>query len=274
MWHAIYIYIHDVWTQEKLMLALKNLLNASGEPWFFIKYWHGGPHLRVRFKDAGASIKIEEIINHFLAANKMESLNRDAYYQAIHFDGEDIDQDTLPWYEPGTYFYTPYEPETERYGTGRLLSLNEDVFHASSQLAVKAFETIPKFNTRIVFAVYLMKRIMAATIGFDTEYLYRYESYWKTMAGNIKENKHVMHEIIKLVFESESLFIFLEEEIRELIRRIQIIRKESDQFTYMLSSQMHMNNNRISITPAYEYIISKSIGEYLHGKMADTKQQV
>ena len=40
---------------------------------------------------------------------------------------------------------------------------------------------------------------------------------------------------------------------------------------YITSSQIHMMNNRISVTPDFEYIITREMGEWLGEKMENSK---
>ena len=40
---------------------------------------------------------------------------------------------------------------------------------------------------------------------------------------------------------------------------------------YITSSQIHMMNNRISVTPDFEYIIKREMGEWLGEKMENSK---
>ncbi len=272
IWHTIYIYCHETVKQEELMVKLKRILDKSKEKWFFIKYWHGGPHVRLRFQeqDEQFRVELEEEIKNFFKNNKVNNVDRDVFYSFNNFDGEDVDPDTLPWYESGDYFYTEYIPEIRRYGEGNILEMNESIFHASSLLALKVFEKALSYNSRIVLAAYIIKRILSETISLDMDFLDQYQAYWKSMAGKLKkENTQALQKIMHMVMEEQLPFSFLEENIDMLIDNMIILKQElaMDEFKYVLSSQIHMMNNRISVTPELEYVISKNMREYIYEKM-------
>ena len=74
MWKSIYIYCHDVWVQEKLLLELRPLLDETKKRWFFIKYWYGGPHIRLRFEEQSEEFfkKIDTTVSRFFQKNRVE----------------------------------------------------------------------------------------------------------------------------------------------------------------------------------------------------------
>ena len=80
-WESLYIYCHNIEFQEKLMMELEPILDRMTEGWFFIKYWRGGPHIRLRFHDSGENIKeeIEGAVDKFFENNKVDNLDRDIY---------------------------------------------------------------------------------------------------------------------------------------------------------------------------------------------------
>ena len=161
-WKSLYIYCHSLDAQELLMIALEPTLNKMTDKWFFIKYWRGGPHLRLRFLDARIEIKdeIENVITSFFEENKVYNIGRVEYYKNISFDGEEEDEEALPWFESGTWFYEDYIPETERYGDGKLLEISENIFYYSSQLALEIFKNVRGINKRIVISSYIMYHLL------------------------------------------------------------------------------------------------------------------
>lgn len=153
-WESLYIYCHNIEFQEKLMMELEPILDRMTEGWFFIKYWRGGPHIRLRFHDSGENIKeeIEGAVDKFFENNKVDNLDRDIYYSRISFDGKEEDSSKLPWHESGTCFYEDYIPEYERYGDGKLMEISENIFYHSSRLALSIFKNVKGINKRIVLS--------------------------------------------------------------------------------------------------------------------------
>ncbi|MGN0396190.1 MAG: lantibiotic dehydratase C-terminal domain-containing protein [Coprococcus sp.] len=276
-WESLYIYCHNIQYQELLILELEPVLEKMTDKWFFIKYWRGGPHIRLRFWDSRTEIKreIEEKICDFFKKNSVSDLNRDEYYKHVSFDGENPDEKTLPWYKSGTYFYEDYIPETERYGEGKLLEISESIFNYSSKMAVSIFKSINGINNRIVVSSYIMYHFLKYNNGLTSQFLKSYQNYWKTM---VSTEPKVKNEVMRNVFEnieSEKIkFGFLDEQLDNIYKEFDSIRELTNEMglLYVLSSQCHMMNNRISVTPEFEYIISKQMGDWISEKMENNRR--
>ncbi|MFR9795078.1 lantibiotic dehydratase C-terminal domain-containing protein [Streptomyces sp. MS06] len=120
----------------------------SEHPWFFVRYWQGGPHLRLRIAGLGdeeargvtetlrraadavdAEVPAERRLTQADYASSVGSLAR---------TGEGagpLDQGVL--LPPGVV-RAAYVPENGRYGGAGLMPLSEDLFHRSSVLALGA----------------------------------------------------------------------------------------------------------------------------------------
>ena len=270
MWKSIYIYCHDVWVQEKLLLELRPLLDETKKRWFFIKYWYGGPHIRLRFEEQSEEFfkKIDTTVSRFFQKNRVEDLQPEQFYSFVTFREEHEGEKELPWYGSGTILEEEYVPETERYGTGEVLAASEEMFCRSSKLAMHLFLIAKKQNTRIIFSMYFLYQILRKTGVNMEEFLQRYEAYWKTghdgkMHLSTESMKHVMEKIRG----EEIDFHIFDSEMEELVEGALEIKKlvSEEAFSYILSSQVHMMNNRISVTTDFEYEIAKIMREVLYG---------
>lgn len=85
--------------------------------WFYVRYWEGGPHLRVRARDATVDL-----------AARLRSLVAEADHP--------VTAGSADWLPHGDVRETPYEPEVARYGGPEALPVAEDVFCRSTEVAV------------------------------------------------------------------------------------------------------------------------------------------
>jgi Lantibiotic biosynthesis dehydratase C-term len=127
--------------------------DGSVHRWFYLRYWEGGPHLRVRaatLPDRGESVT--GALRDGLAGWHMppSTLSATEYRQiAEHLaraEGRtDYERDLLP---PGTVRAVPYRPEHEVYGDGATLAAAERHFVESSALALDVLATAPTQGVR------------------------------------------------------------------------------------------------------------------------------
>ncbi|MCH0561743.1 thiopeptide-type bacteriocin biosynthesis protein [Streptomyces sp. MUM 2J] len=121
---------------------------GGNHPWFFVRYWQGGPHLRLRIAglDDEAAQGVEDLLHRAVADVDAEvpaerRLTQADYASAVGSlarTGEGtgpLDPGAL---RPPGVVRAAYAPENERYGGAGLMPLSEDLFHRSSALALRA----------------------------------------------------------------------------------------------------------------------------------------
>ncbi|MFC5289964.1 thiopeptide-type bacteriocin biosynthesis protein [Actinokineospora guangxiensis] len=127
-WTSLHLHVHwsAAQTDEFLTGTLGPMLDARaadgllGE-WFFIRYWMGGPHLRVRATGVADAAELAAALRAAVAA------------------GPAPEGEPRPgWTAHGTVLAVPYEPETQRYGGEEPLPIAEKVFAASTRAALRA----------------------------------------------------------------------------------------------------------------------------------------
>ncbi|EFL19626.1 predicted protein [Streptomyces sp. C] len=136
-----------------------------GRPWFFVRYWQAGPHLRLRIAglapdEAHATERrLREALPGAAALRDGEAPVGDAAFgreaQRLARAGED--GSALP---PGTpplptgVYGAAYEPEYERYGGEGLMPLSESLFTLSSTLVLGFLASRPRGRrARALFAL-------------------------------------------------------------------------------------------------------------------------
>lgn len=260
-WTSLHVWCHGIGPQEDLVTELAPLLDTGENPWFFVKYWYGGPHVRLRWSDPCPHLRheVEQRVKAFFDGRTLLEADRDRFYAAVSFDGEDLDPSSLPWYANGTVLEVPYVPETERYGSGELMYLSEDAFAASSALAVTVFRSSRSLTTRVALAAVILVRTLTALGILDDAFLRRYTDYWRSIATPLPEGDPLrLGAVIDGAMSSPVLPDSLEPLMTTLINSLLRIRQPltDDALRYVAASHCHMTNNRLSVTPTYEYQIA------------------
>ncbi|WP_431868371.1 thiopeptide-type bacteriocin biosynthesis protein [Nocardiopsis eucommiae] len=170
-WSAVYVYLHrsradiDTFLLDHLAPEAERLVSSGrAAAWFFLRYWDGGPHLRVRFLDADPDAVAE-------FAERVRALAKETSAAALDLDSEayyaDLPQaDPARWYADGDVTEAVYEPETERYGGPRALEACEDFFVVSTRIALAVLRSAPHQHQRQVVAVDLTS-LAFGVLGFD-----------------------------------------------------------------------------------------------------------
>lgn len=227
-WHAYHIFYHRFDKQDSLLLDCIAPLVAEVQEknlckdWFFIRYWEGGPHIRLRFLDPDPLVEtmIHERITDFITAYPpKEEITRDQYYRNHKFDGEPVDPDTLPWYPNGSIVKLPYEPEYQRYGGKDAMAISEKIFTYSSEMALKVMgETAGDLAKRLNLAMDLMI-LTARCLDVRSEelagYFKRYADYW---GGFLDQPKEAVQKI-EFTFSKQA---------ERLVKRLAILEKIHD----------------------------------------------
>jgi thiopeptide-type bacteriocin biosynthesis protein len=167
----------------------------AGRPWFFVRYWQAGPHLRVRVHGLapGESVDLENALRAGLAERGLpgesESPVDPAWYAAnaerLASAGESgvamAAADLLP---PGLYRKV-YEPEVERYGGPSLMPGAESLFALSSSLVIDALRARADTRARAVMAMRATICAVAALGDADegAAYYARGVESWRTWAA-------------------------------------------------------------------------------------------
>jgi len=173
------------------------LARATGHPWFFIRYWQGGPHIRLRVRDLSAAQAddLAQRLGHGLAQwgprrNGELPVNDDAYADDAgrHARGETGDGRAVDELMPLGVYARSYEPELERYGGDQLMPASEEIFVHSSGLVSSLLPLLPTMQRRRGVALRLA-RASAESLGGSLERAVFYEigrrswAAWATSYG-------------------------------------------------------------------------------------------
>lgn len=284
-WKSYHIFINNYDAIDEFikndLRSIIDYLNNYIEKWFFIRYWQGGPHVRLRYleKDVNSSNVICFIEGILKKYEKYEFLISDLVNDKKLANFEKTEN--ISWYKNLSVQSIPYVAEYDRYGGCSVMNLSEDIFMESSKFVLHMVEKIP-FNQRIIISFDMMLLTFKEVFKEDLyKYIKYYEAYWERYGNkeifsayesaycNVLKNRFMTiqknnQNYLKIYGEYLN---FLNKKYEEIKKHQTTYKKE---YEYgILFSHVHMNNNRLGIFPEIEYFLSKMIlkleGEILGG---------
>ncbi|MDT1959067.1 thiopeptide-type bacteriocin biosynthesis protein [Carnobacterium divergens] len=286
-WMAYHIFCHNVGLHDQCIVKIKKWLEAENKKidWFFIKYWEGGPHIRLRImghsKDKKKYLnKLYELLHDELAQES--NLTKEKYYEHNKLDGEPILIDDLPWFKNGTIQQMPYMREIQRYGGEEWIEKAEVIFFHSSQLAGNCLVNHPNIFLKLMMYICVYQNIIEnlkmKLESFDQKkYLLTCSNYWENQYGieHIEYYHHLSNKLLDFEKEHEHALMELNKQMKKKAQiYIQINIENTLELTTsvnqkiarsVLFSQMHMLANRLGIPidyefAVYQYLIKKEVG--------------
>lgn len=306
-WLSLHVFLSDVPQTERFLdeqiapLVKRWRGDGTLARWFFIRYWEGGPHVRVRLSGLIAS-QAEEVRN--LLQERAQSylvadpVSREVYYRAHQFDGHPVDHRQLAWYEQGSVEPIEYEPEIQRYGGPAALAASEKLFCESSDIAITLVrQTMGDMPRRLSLSFGLMAATILATrvsVEAMAGFFRNYAAFWAnhstlnaTLAGRLKQDHPVPPQQIetlqRLVRQSnraertQDLHHAWMNGVTALVDELAALRAKGelispftgkpvlDDTAYgfaiqnILSSHIHMLNNRLGIVPTAEMVLAAAL---------------
>lgn len=198
-WFALHIFLSDAAAADRFLLdwvtpQVRRLMGSGGASgWFFLRYWEGGPHLRLRLRGLSSAGR-EQLLADARAAVpgylSAQPPTREAYYRNHFFDGQPLDLTQLPWFDEGSVVVMPYEPEWRRYGGAAGLPVNERLFDLGSTLALSLVRASPgDVSRRLQLAASLMPLFALAwqpDLTGVARFLDDYVAYWTMSSAEVK----------------------------------------------------------------------------------------
>lgn len=139
------------------------LHTLPGRPWFFLRYWHGGPHVRLRVGDLtdGQAASAERLLAERLAdagrlregETAMDPADYARTAASMTTAGDQPShQEVAGMLEPGVHRFA-YHPEYERYGGRELMPESERLFELSSRMVLAFLRREPSAGARALLAL-------------------------------------------------------------------------------------------------------------------------
>ena len=300
IWSAFHVFLSGSLELEQFINSwlgpkAKELITLGfAEKWFFMRYWDGGPHIRVRFlnlkDETSVFSEIQKAAKNYLTKNPISA---EQYYSEHKFDGEPVDVEKLHWHEDGTVVMYDYEPEIQRYGGEFGIYVNEALFNTSSDLAIAIIkQTEGNIDKRLQVSLVL---IIASIFSFKpsvailSSFCNYYAEFWSSHVtqprktnNNAVASQKMFQSILKLQQEvedgvSKGAQAIWVANLKKGIKQFENLYKKKQLFSpfsgkkivskdeydtsvlSMLGSQIHMLNNRLGDTPPYEYYLTTMI---------------
>ncbi|MBS3680921.1 hypothetical protein KGF86_11895 [Ornithinibacillus massiliensis] len=270
MWYSLHGFIHDFKAIDNYLKSdFQHVIQDDMETYFFIRYWLGGPHVRLRFKCKEEDyqkirVRFEESITTFLKKNIVDLIDYEHFYQNTMLENENITH--TYWCEHGSVVEFEYEPEYARYGGQEAIRYSENVFYESSVLANQLNKIA--FGKRIIIGLDLI--YLTFQLAIEKDNIYRtYSDIWRDYNADgeiIPKYEQILKQRIGHLQQSTIEHYAIYNNYLNSIKHNGIHHDIS-----VLISHVHMTNNRLGIFPAIEYnlaaLIANNIG--VEGEMLE-----
>ena len=293
-WESLHLFYHRGSTDSDALLlnAIAPTMNDAQQrkdltSWFFVRYWQGGPHFRIRFRESRPAASGEicrTLAGHLATRTKNDTpLEPAEYYRS--FTARDTDPvATYGWHSDHSIVRSRYVPETERYGGAVGLAVSEDMFGVSTQAALAAIRLSPDRDRRLDLS---LSTLLATVLGlgvdsltaagwlraysfsfsFSSEVaalptadlrLHAEREYFRKVDACVHRLRSVERELVEGRPES-SLICWWNQQVRSYVARyVQADRdgELSSSPLEVMQSQLHMFHNRLGIAITDECYLS------------------
>jgi thiopeptide-type bacteriocin biosynthesis protein len=263
-WISLHVFVHDFARLSDFVLTCLGAMPlAFGDECFFIRYWLGGPHVRIRFKTERFRPILESLVHDYLQHNAFESqLAPESYY--LRFSSQWDTEGERYWHGNGEFHYIAYRAETQRYGGAAGLALCENYFVQDSKAILEALRvyTEPELE-KLMFGYCLVQTTQLRAFGLYEHYLEAacgvcapadLPTFLSDRAGSTLARLRPQLLKVHASFLDDTYF---PQELRVLEARLRalmtgLIAAGVVGIALIIHSVLHMSFNRAGITPAKE----------------------
>ncbi|MFJ7936226.1 lantibiotic dehydratase C-terminal domain-containing protein [Sporosarcina sp. NPDC096371] len=272
MWESKHIFIHDYQLLDEFLKDELFPLTKEFrlDEWFYIRYWQGGPHIRLRYKIVADNHKqqFEDQLAERLTAFKNKYSHHS--FERVEYDDritklENVSD--LAIYPNFSIQTVPYVAEWDRYGGEAAIQYSEKIFSKSSNLARYIIEQVD-WPKRYMIAFDLMYHSYKTAeklrlIQSQAAFFGSYNNVWKAFErkdthGPVIEG--LTRRLSKISAQDSVPEVYVEylqavEQEFENISQSQTTYSTENLF-YVMVSHIHMLNNRLGISPENEHLLS------------------
>ncbi|MET3574197.1 thiopeptide-type bacteriocin biosynthesis protein [Bhargavaea ullalensis] len=272
MWHSKHIFIHDFGLIERFLCDHLRELTEQIPPdeWFFIRYWQGGPHIRLRYRFAEEERKaaFDRLLENTLKTFEQSHGGHD--FRPVDYDPRIVrleGVDDLGIHPNFSIRDIPYVPELDRYGGEAAMPHSEALFFRSSVTAASIIGSV-EWPKRYVAAFDLMQYSfeIAAALGMaesEEAFFSDYRRVWD--AFETDERQEAVREALARRMdrnreraEIPAVYRSYLDELQRLMKQILDHQNTFPPGTvhYLMVSHIHMMNNRLGLSPENERFLS------------------
>ena len=158
MWNSLHVFIHDFSKHDHFLNeCIAQLPETILQNTFFVRYWEGGPHIRLRTRaevntqQTFTTEQLEFDIKNYLSKNNFPSnLSRDDFYAQYRL--QQTAQFQASWYPHLSVEKIAYHAETQRYGGQICMALCEEHFCKDSALTLRLLHKTKSQRHALAFA--------------------------------------------------------------------------------------------------------------------------
>lgn len=265
-WLCAYVYtqapLRDVLVGHAAPLIAEIMDGRLAERFFFIRYWEGGPHLRLRFQ------------------GELPLLMGGAL--------PELEARFASWRESGVaerVEYVPYEPEVDRYGGPEAIGIAEECFELSSRVAIEILEEMDDDSAR--GAAMLLHAALAHVFGMTRA---EAAEFFEGVARSRIPHEAALHDLVRHSFAPEAPRVVWDaledgdeievpwlrrwiDGLRVIAARLDAARLTPSEISFgpprfarrwmVLSSYIHMMNNRLGVISLDEPYLAFALSRVL-----------
>lgn len=262
------------------------------EEYFFLRYWKGGPHLRLRLRASESSInKLTELTESYLEKYLQKypsetSINPKIYENAsrIFSSLENERCIDLNLVENNKLIRAEYEPEKHKYGGEIGVKIAERIFIESSKIIMDIIDK-PTFTTKSRYTsgismMFIAVKAFELGLSEMVEFFNHYYTYWKKILSKdycefeIEKIADAQKNVLSSIFEKVNngdiykikaflqWYNILANERLNLLKSLPEIKEQisydmakETTIKYLLSQFIHTHNNRLGLFATEEAIL-------------------
>ncbi|MFV8064335.1 lantibiotic dehydratase C-terminal domain-containing protein [Streptococcus sp. ZY1909104] len=271
MWYNFKIYYYK--NQDELLTNMISAYfdNNSITDFFFIRYWEGGPHIRLRVKkNSSFSEKdfIQKIKDYMEKVPSVAVINEEYLLKSMENLAlqENIDTHSIDLIADNSVIIDDYLPEIGKYGNVGI-KFAEKEFVYSSHLALLFLNFVNNSIEKKLIAALFSVNLVLITLDKKqmTSFFEYYTSYWSKYLVEdsllkVKDNLNKFDPgLIPIEFVNEIEGVFKQTHFNiihsEIFEQLKI-QETSVSVAQFLFNFIHLFNNRLGIKPEDEIVVS------------------
>ena len=274
MWISYHVFYWDTSSIDDLIINIFNEFSKEKiRNFFFIRYWEGGPHIRIRVREEEdiTSLQVKHILSICLLQTlkkypnaKNITLDKIKFYRSTFTDGLKINPDKMEWYQNLQIVSKDYIPEISRYGGMEILPYSEHAFIASSKYvnSILNLHLSKKSKILLLFGIFysLIDDIFMNDVSNRNLFVTNSLSYWNKFKSlkkfHISIKNNFWEKINNLALQIKK-DVFYQYFFKTLFR-IYCCKEISTEYRRaILFSQFHMTANRLGLPIEFESLFYK-----------------
>lgn len=273
-WYSLHLFYYDKQDIFISECVYRVLNNYDEHHYFFIRYWEGGPHIRLRIKSNNYNhiLYIAKSIRTYMSRNPSKiKIDKKRYISNMMelYHKECRDDYNFKLYSNNTVIFQKYIPETKKYLGKEGVSIAENEFIYSSRLALKFIQSNVKKSQKCIISSVYAKQLLDCFYSSNSEklkFLKNYLDFWENFEGDS------LNDYFKSLFVPSNIVNNLENILNQCNNKkihANYLKDINKQYSYVpyaykifLFNFIHLFNNRLGLVPKDEMLIANITRKY------------